>query len=123
MGLFLPPMADPQVHWTRAPDEATPGKPAWTSYQTLNDYSRWMRTHGFHVLNYFNVTEYGRNMQFPPPPRQAENDADLWKDPHCVESDTATVNLFEVGKRNPGCPVLCRGVLQNSRGKQCPESP
>jgi hypothetical protein len=82
MGLFLPPMADVQARWDRAPDEITPGKPAWTSYQTLNNYSHWMRSNGFYVLNYFNVTEYGRNMQFPPLPRQTKNDDDLWKDPH-----------------------------------------
>jgi len=82
MGLFLPPMTDAQARWDRAPDEITPGKPLWTCYQTLNDYSLWMRSNGFYVLNYFNVTEYGRKMQFPSPPRRAKNDTDLWKDPH-----------------------------------------
>jgi hypothetical protein len=82
MGLFLPPVADAQTRWTRAPDEQTPGKPATTSFQQMNDYARWMKRHGFHVLSYFNVTEYGRGMQFPPPPRQAKTDADLWRNPH-----------------------------------------
>jgi len=128
MGLFLPPMADAQARWTRAPDEATPGKPAWTSYQTLNDYSRWMRTNGFHVLNYFNVTEYGRNMQFPPPPRQAKNDADLWKDPHdyLFQSDRRSAvmmkgdqplrsNCYGALIVDPGDPAYQRHLLEQAR--------
>jgi hypothetical protein len=82
MGLFLPPLTDADARWDRAPDEQTAGKPAWTSFRTLNNYSRMMRTNGFHVLNYFNVTEYGRNMQFPPPAQPAAAGPDRWRDPH-----------------------------------------
>jgi hypothetical protein len=82
MGMFLPPVADAATSWKRAPDEETPGKPPTTSFQQMNDYARWMKEQGFQVLSYFNVTEYGRNMRFPAPPRQAKSDADLWKDPN-----------------------------------------
>ena len=82
MGLFLPPLTDADVRWDRAPDETTPGKPSWTSFRTLNNYSRMMRTNGFHVVNYFNVTEYGRNMKFPAPTQQRNESAILWRDPH-----------------------------------------
>ena len=122
------PAADAQARWTRAPDESTPGKPAWTSYQTLNDYSRWMRTNGFHVLNYFNVTEYGRNMQFPPPPRQAKNDADLWKDPHdyLFQSDRRSAvmmkgdqplrsNCYGALIVDPGDPAYQQHLLEQAR--------
>ena len=128
MGLFLPPMTDAQACWDRAPDESTPGKPAWTSYQTLNDYSRWMRANGFHVLNYFNVTEYGRNMQFPPPPRQAKNEADLWKDPHdyLFQSDRRSAvvmkgdqplrsNCYGALIVDPGDPAYQRHLLEQAR--------
>ncbi len=37
---------------------------------------------GFYVLNYFNVTEYGRNMRWPAPPKTVANEADLWKNPN-----------------------------------------
>lgn len=82
MGHFLPPVTDAKTTWTRPTDEVTPGKPPTTSFQQMNDYARWMKEQGFQVLSYFNVTEYGRNMKFPAPSRQAESDADLWKDPH-----------------------------------------
>ncbi len=41
-----------------------------------------MRAMGFQVLNYFNVTEFGTRIQFPPPARKAASDADLWRDPN-----------------------------------------
>lgn len=128
MGMFLPPMAESQARWTRAPDEQTPGKPSWTSYRILNDYSHWMRTNGFHVLNYFNVTEYGRNMQFPPPPRQAKNDADLWKDPqdYLFQSDRRSAvimkgdqplrsNCYGALIVDPGDPAYQRHLLEQAR--------
>ena len=48
----------------------------------MADYSARMRQQGFHVLNYFNVTEFGAHIAFPQPARVAHNDADLWKDPN-----------------------------------------
>ena len=110
MGMFLPPMTDSLARWNRAPDENAPGKPAWTSYKTLNDYSRWMKKKGFYVLNYFNVTEYGRNMEFPPPPRQAKHDDDLWKDPHdyLFHSDCHSAVLM---KDNQPLRSNCYGAL------------
>ncbi len=83
MGMFLPPMPDDVSTWRRGTDEPPiPGKSDFNSYKSLNDYSRWMREQGFCVLNYFNVTEFGRNMQWPAPPRKATREADLWKDPN-----------------------------------------
>ncbi len=40
-----------------------------------------MRAHGFHVLNYFNVTEFGENMQDTAIPAARADDPALWKDP------------------------------------------
>ena len=128
MGLFLPPMADAMARWDRSPDEVTPGKPASTNYQTLNDYSHWMRTNGFFVLNYFNVTEYGHNMQFPSPPRKAINDDDLWKDPHdyLFQSDRRSAvmmkgdqplrsNCYGALIVDPGDPAYQRHLLEQAR--------
>ncbi len=128
MGMFLPPMADAQTRWNRAPDEQTPGKPSWTSYQTLEHYSRWMRANGFHVLNYFNVTEFGRNMRFPPPPRQAKRDDDLWRDPHdyLFHSDRRTAVLMQGNEPlrsngygtfvvDPGDPAYQKHLLEQAR--------
>jgi hypothetical protein len=83
MGMFLPPMPDDKAAWRRGTDEPPiAGKSEFNSYRSLNDYSRWMRGQGFHVLNYFNVTEFGRNLRWPAPPRKAAAEADLWKDPN-----------------------------------------
>jgi hypothetical protein len=83
MGMFLPPLTDDRATWVRGTDEPPiPGKSALNSFQSLNDYSRWMREQRFYVLNYFNVTEFGRNMRWPAPPRTTASEADLWKDPN-----------------------------------------
>jgi len=81
MGMFLPPLKNADDHWDRSADEPTPpGKPRWTSFRRLNDYAHYMRTNGFYVLDYFNVTEYGKNMKDVPVTADAAN-PDLWKDP------------------------------------------
>ena len=38
-----------------------------------------MKANGFYVLNYFNVTEFGRNMGGAP--SKKPGDPELWKDP------------------------------------------
>ena len=69
--------------WRRATDEPPiPGKSEFNSFKSLNDYSRFMRENDFYALNYFNVTEFGRNMRWPSPPRRAAREEDLWKDPN-----------------------------------------
>ena len=52
-----------------------------TSCRQMNDYARWMRRHGFHVLNYFNVTEFGKNMHDAAVRPRRPSDPQLWKDP------------------------------------------
>jgi hypothetical protein len=71
MGMFLPPV-----------DAATPWKrfgPGETSLEQMAADARRMRERGFGVLNYFNVTEFGANVKWPPPPRSEAADADLWR--------------------------------------------
>ncbi|MFH1007487.1 MAG: hypothetical protein V1800_08300 [Candidatus Latescibacterota bacterium] len=78
MGMFLPPVAD-DVQWNgfwRGKDEPR------ISIRRMREYSCRMREYGFHVLSYFNVTEFGSDIVYPAPPRKAQNDADLWKDPN-----------------------------------------
>jgi hypothetical protein len=80
MGMFIPPVKDADETWTRSCGEPTPpGKKPQTSCRQLNDYGRYMKTNGFFVLDYFNVTEFGKNMGGP---TTAKPDTpDLWKDP------------------------------------------
>ena len=82
MGMFLPPLNDPDATWTRACDEPRPpGKPDTTSFRRMNDYARYLRTNGFFLLSYFNVTELGRNMKERPLTEADRERPDLWKDP------------------------------------------
>lgn len=63
MGMFLPPLKNPEDTWTRSCDEPTPkGKMPIISFKQMNDYAIRMKKEGFFVLNYFNVTEFGKKM-------------------------------------------------------------
>lgn len=86
MGQFLPPVKDDET-WNRfagggegdftATDEGRFGQ---TSIHQMSAYSSAMRAQGFHVLNYFNVTEFGAHITYPAPPIKNESDPGLWKD-------------------------------------------
>jgi len=82
MGMFLPPLLNPDDRWERSCDEPfPPNKPRWTSFRRMNDYAKWMRGQGFHVLNYFNVTEFGKNVRADVTvPADRTSSPDLWKD-------------------------------------------
>ncbi|MBI2302850.1 MAG: NPCBM/NEW2 domain-containing protein, partial [Armatimonadetes bacterium] len=81
MGMFIPPVKSADEHWTRSCDEPRPpGKPDWTSCRRLNDYARWMRSQGFYVLDYFNVTEFGKNLRDKDVPATLAPDPEVWKD-------------------------------------------
>jgi len=84
MGMFIPPVKTVDERWTRSCDEdetSPPGKPKTTSCRQMNDYAKWMRQHGFHVLSYFNVTEFGKNMKDRDVSKLRADDPALWKDP------------------------------------------
>jgi NPCBM/NEW2 domain len=82
MGMFIPPVKDADERWTRSCDEPAPtGKGATTSCRQLNDYARRMRSQGFHVLSYFNVTEFGKNLKDAAVAPSRVGDPGLWKDP------------------------------------------
>jgi hypothetical protein len=73
MGMFLPPTASDTEQWIDFKNQKN-------SIAAMREHSHRMRAMGFHVLNYFNVTECGANYRWPPPPRKAAADADLWRD-------------------------------------------
>ena len=80
MGMFIPPVKNGDERWQRSCGEkAPPDKPATISCRQMNDYAHYMRTNGFYVLNYFNVTEFGKNMNEPP--AKKPGDPELWQDP------------------------------------------
>jgi hypothetical protein len=73
MGMFIPPVTSDAKPWTDFKGEKT-------SIARMRTSAQQLRRMGFYLLNYFNVTEFGANTKFPPPPRKAASDADLWKD-------------------------------------------
>lgn len=71
MGMFLPPVKGDE-RWERF-DGGT------ISVKAMNDYAKKMRELGFYVFNYFNVTEFGSFVKYPPPPHQTTDEKELWK--------------------------------------------
>lgn len=72
MGMFLPPVND-TLEWEDFKNNNT-------SIQRLRTYSEMMQAAGFHVLNYFNVTEFGAHVVYPPVADHLLPKEDLWKD-------------------------------------------
>jgi hypothetical protein len=72
MGMFLPPVASDTARWIRYGGGST-------SVRSMREYAASMKRQGFHVLSYFNVTEFGAEVTDPAPPRKAARDEDLWK--------------------------------------------
>lgn len=72
MGMFIPPVESDTATWARYGGGTT-------SIAAMREYSAKMKSQGFHVLSYFNVTEFGANITDPAPPRKALREEDLWK--------------------------------------------
>lgn len=71
MGMFIPPVVDETRPWKRYGGGST-------SLRAMREYAARMKNRGFHVLSYFNVTEFGADITDPPPPRKTAKDEDLW---------------------------------------------
>jgi hypothetical protein len=107
MGMFLPPVA-PETPWT-----AFTGATATLSQ--LRAYSQRMREEGFHVLNYFNVTEFGTRMTYPAPEPLPTADPS-WTDPQTflytefpaallrIPADEVAQDHPFYGRTHPGTP-------------------
>ncbi len=72
MGMFIPPVQSDTSEWLRFGGGTT-------SVKNMCDYAKKMKNQGFHVLSYFNVTEFGAEITDPAPPRKAISDNDLWR--------------------------------------------
>lgn len=84
MGMFLPPVKSDDEKWPRFDADSSGrinGAHTDTSITQLSAYSRKMRESGFHVLNYFNVTEMGAAMGRSSAPDPNPDDPELWRDP------------------------------------------
>jgi hypothetical protein len=72
LGMMMPPVGR-NTGWT-----SWAGRSA--SLSRMARYERSMHRAGFHVLEYFVLTECGNGILPEPPPRKAPIDADLWRD-------------------------------------------
>lgn len=81
MGMFIPPVDSPEETWTRSCNEPSPdGKNPNTSCKQMNDYAKRMKEEGFYVLSYFNVTEFGKNMNASEWKKHFSG-KEIWKNP------------------------------------------
>jgi hypothetical protein len=74
IGMYLPPVPE-GTEWT-----SWYKKPASTP--KMDEYCRRMREMGFYVLSYFNISEFGTEIKFPPPASKITDESELWKDPN-----------------------------------------
>jgi hypothetical protein len=121
MGMFIPPVKDADEKWNRSCDEkAPPDKPQWTTCRRLNDYAHYMKTNGFYVLDYFNVTEFGKNMAGPP--AKKPGDAELWQDPRAFLTTQlpgaillgGNATCYAASVVDPGDPVFQKFILEQA---------
>ena len=66
-----------------AEEPEVPDKPHWTSARRMNDYALYLKTNGFYLLDYFNVTEFGRDMVDQSADAETRRSR-LWKDPRAL---------------------------------------
>jgi hypothetical protein len=84
MGMFIPPVKTMDETWERSCAEASAAYVGrTTSCRRMNDYAQYMKANRFSVLSYFNVTEFGKDMNRSGQRKEVRNadDPELWKDP------------------------------------------
>ena len=85
MGLFIPPVKSDTEKWTKfnaGSDGSWNGKTDQTSIKQLCDYGAQMRSMGFYVLDYFNMTEIGYELRGINAPDVKDLSKDeLWRNP------------------------------------------
>ena len=100
MGMFIPPLENDEERWPRfMQPEGAPDNVARTSIRQMRDYAQRMRDDGYHVLSYFNVTEFGTGIK-EAQQTLTPDDPDLWR----------RANDFLYAK-------IADGILYSARGK------
>lgn len=100
MGMFIPPVNDAGEKWTRSCGEPAPaGQGPETSCAQMNAHAKYMKENGFGVLSYFNVTEFGKDMNRggQRQPKLAADAPDLWKDPAAYLKYRLPTAVFDPG--------------------------
>ncbi len=85
MGMFIPPVKSDTERWTKfnaGSDGSWNGKTDQTSVKQLRDYGAQMRSMGFFVLDYFNMTEIGYELRgATAPDEKSLPKEELWRNP------------------------------------------
>ena len=81
MGMFIPPVDETAV-WPSFVRERNIGKVKRkpTSIPKMQQYCQKMNDNDFHVLSYFNVTEFGTLIEYPKPESKRKAGEPIWKD-------------------------------------------
>lgn len=117
MGLFIPPVKSDTEKWTKFnanSDGNWNGKIDQTSVKQLCDYRAQMRSNGFYVLDYFNITELGYELRgSDAPDEKSLSDKNLWKNPRAFIqknlSDAVILNNWKGSAFLGGNPLLTWG--------------
>jgi hypothetical protein len=93
MGMFIPPVAADET-WKRYGGSLT-------SVAMMESYAEKMKNLGFHVLSYFNVTEFGARMKYPLEQVKTTLEKDLWKSANDFLAVKLNGSLLHVPQRIP----------------------
>lgn len=79
MGMFLPPVKQNE-EW-RSFGALDGKKPVMITFAGMDNFAKKYKDNGFYILNYFNITEFGTDIKFPPLLKTMHKaDAELWRD-------------------------------------------
>lgn len=116
MGMFIPPV-DEKAVWQSFVRERNLGKIKRkpTSIPKMRDYCKRMDDDGFHVLSYFNVTEFGTLIEYPRPESKRKSGEPIWKDANdYLYENLADAMLFVPDKQKA---VTDKGIYSAYPGK------
>jgi hypothetical protein len=92
MGLFIPPVTSDSTQWARfnvnSSGNYSKYSKKYTSISQMARYTNHVKKDGFHLLNYFNVTEFGGasdfsdQMEYPDPKTESLGNEKDWKNPN-----------------------------------------
>lgn len=129
-GMFIPPVADDSTLWPRFDADSSGGPngaSTFTNIARLEAYSQRMRSMGFEVLNFFNVTEVGLELRGHTAPDRKSGDPDLWQNPQAWVDATLPDAILrnEAGNRcgswgnqivvDPAAPQFRKHIIEQAR--------
>lgn len=116
MGMFIPPVSNEEV-WPSFVRHKNIGKVERkpTSIPVMEDYCKRMADNDFYVLSYFNVTEFGTQIEYPQPEYKPAKDEAKWMDANnYLYTNLADAMLFVPEQQKP---VLDKGIYSAVPGK------